>query len=220
MPYINAEYFNSTFNIITETENGTSFILTISEKQYLITAKHLFKGVANGEYKTFSIYINDTLTPLAGNVYICPNVNVDIAVVPLEDHIIDKYEFSITGGNYSIGEDVFFFGYPYYLSQTLTNVKFKMPLVKSAIVSGVNYQDDCVQIYLDGHNNPGFSGGPVGYFNEREQRLHILSVISGYITQNNNIITSAGVIVTPENSGIIISYSIKHVNDILHLNKI
>ncbi|AZA60765.1 S1 family peptidase [Chryseobacterium indoltheticum] len=220
MPFINGEYFNSTFNIITETENGTSFILTISEKQYLITAKHLFKGVANGEYKTFSIYINDILTPLSGKVYICPNVNVDIAVVPLEEHIIAKYEFSITGGNYSIGEDVFFFGYPYYLSQTLTNVKFKMPLVKTAIVSGVNYQDDCVQIYLDGHNNPGFSGGPVGYFNEREQRLHILSVISGYITQNNNIITSAGVIITPENSGIIISYSIKHVNDILHLNKI
>lgn len=220
MPIVNPEYFKSTFNIITATDDATSFIITVNDKQYLITAKHLFKGVTNGEFREFKLFINENLMTFNRPIFIHKTDRVDIAVIPLEKDIIERYSFTISGNDFALGEDVFFFGYPYFLSQTLTDLNFKMPLVKASIVSGVKHESDAVLIYLDGHNNPGFSGGPVGFYNFRDKSLHILSIISGYIAQNNNVATPFGPIVTPENSGIILSYSIKHVNEIIAENRL
>jgi len=69
---------------------------------------------------------------------------------------------------------------------------------------------------LDGHNNSGFSGGPIYYISNQE--ICVRGVISGYrfkqshlYDKNNNELE----FFIKENSGIIRFYSIKYVLEIL-----
>ena len=77
-------------------------------------------------------------------------------------------------------------------------------------------------LYLDGHNNPGFSGGPVIFANySKQDRLQIAGVVSGCRTQPTEVLdveveesqSSTGekqkkiIHYVPENAGIIVAYS-------------
>jgi hypothetical protein len=84
-------------------------------------------------------------------------------------------------------------------------------------------QDDGVQhFFLDGHNNPGFSGGPVVFKEPNKNEFKVASVISGYRYTNEPIF--AGEEKVPlayrYNTGIIISYGIKHGVDLIESNPI
>lgn len=81
-----------------------------------------------------------------------------------------------------VGQDVYSLGFPFGLA-----TKFDKPIpthiafIKKAILSAIDARPGSGHVlYLDGHNNPGFSGGPVIYanYNERE-RLEIAGVIAG-----------------------------------------
>ena len=83
----------------------------------------------------------------------------------------------------------------------------------SAIIrSGEN-----ILLLLDGHNNPGFSGGPVCFSTPTQDLMTIAGVISGYRYHKKAIIDEND---NPqphywkENTGIIYAYSIKHAVDI------
>jgi hypothetical protein len=40
---------------------------------------------------------------------------------------------------------------------------FSVPLIKKAIISATVHEHGATVLLLDGHNNPGFSGGPIVY---------------------------------------------------------
>jgi hypothetical protein len=65
---------------------------------------------------------------------------------------------------------------------------------------------------LDGHNNPGFSGGPVLFKEQEHGELKVAAVVSGYRFENEPIYHGEQELpVTYRyNTGIIISYGIKH----------
>ena len=86
------------------------------------------------------------------------------------------------------------------------NRGFPIPFVKKAIVSAINNP----VIYLDGHNNPGFSGGPLVFWDYAEKRRKIMGVISGYYPHR---IPGTDY---PENSGIGIAYNIQYAKDLIN----
>ena len=74
------------------------------------------------------------------------------------------------------------------------------------------------QIFLDGHNNPGFSGGPVvitNLGNESKHKMRIIGVISAYLNEEKVIKTPYGDFKNRENSGIVVSYAFDHVFEII-----
>jgi hypothetical protein len=69
-------------------------------------------------------------------------------------------------------------------------------------------------LYVDGFNNPGFSGGPIVYFDHTSQSYRILGVVQGYKNEGarttilvNGIPQDTEVLV---NSGILVGYDIEH----------
>lgn len=77
---------------------------------------------------------------------------------------------------------------------------------------------------LDGHNNPGFSGGPVVFHVPGKQKLEykVIGVISAYRQQEGDVYYDgkATGLKHVENAGIIIAPSIKRVIDIINENPI
>lgn len=80
-------------------------------------------------------------------------------------------------------------------------------------------------LLLDGHNNPGFSGGPV-VFREAGKLgtdYQVASVISGYRFEPETILDAEGNETQyryRSNTGIILSYNINHALDAIHDNPI
>jgi hypothetical protein len=85
-----------------------------------------------------------------------------------------------------------------------------LPFVKRGVASA-RAEINGVHVWLvDGHNNPGFSGGP-DVFNQGGgigTIWHVLRVVSAYVTQAIAVTGGDGEVST--NSGIIVVYDIKH----------
>src|SRR5690606_9911509 len=106
------------------------------------------------------------------------------------------------------GDNGIFLGYPYGFrtnDKSNLNLGFPFPLIKRANFSGLTTENDVVTLWLDGHNNPGFSGGPI-FFKRRvdptDQNWYLAGVISAYISQLNKLITPLGELQYAENSGL------------------
>ncbi|HEY0770784.1 MAG TPA: hypothetical protein VGD31_10665, partial [Sphingobacteriaceae bacterium] len=59
------------------------------------------------------------------------------------------------------------------------------PLVKKATLSA--FIEDADLFLFDGHNNPGFSGSPIGYHDLDKKETHVIGVVCGYYQQTNKI---------------------------------
>ena len=85
-----------------------------------------------------------------------------------------------------------------------------MHIVSSIFKDG----DGVIKVFLDGINNPGFSGGPV--FAKIDNKLALIAIISGYIPNNLDISYGGQFIRFAENTGIVISHSSIYVNDLVN----
>jgi len=109
----------------------------------------------------------------------------------------------------TIGQDIYFLGFPY---DVLSNIIFgdeghPAPLVKKGIFSA--FAGD---VYLlDGHNNPGFSGGPVLFGPQSRMPQNIAAIVSGYRFESEAIhLDGAETNLTYKyNTGIMITYKIE-----------
>lgn len=213
-------HFACTFNILFNGNSATCFIVEYNDIQYVVTAKHIFGDPIDGEIKEFEIKTNKGNVKYRGPILISKKKNVDIAVFLSDKKILPVVDF-ILEGNVTFGMDVIFLGFPYGLSQNIRDMNFNLALVKKAMVSGITMEENDVRvIYLDGHNNPGFSGGMVSYYDEGLDKCVIIGVVSGYIYQNNISNTAIGLVNYTENSGIIKCYSIGNFIEILEEHKV
>ena len=71
---------------------------------------------------------------------------------------------------------------------------------------------DAVLVYIDGFNNPGFSGGPILYWDFGKQAYRILGVVQGYKEDTAKVLINGQHVETQllVNSGILVGYSIEH----------
>jgi hypothetical protein len=108
-------------------------------------------------------------------------------------------------------------GFPFGLN-TKDNSGFPYPLIKKATFSGSAIENGIHIMLLDGHNNPGFSGGPVIFidrYTTSKNKWFISGVISAYVNQKNQMITPFGTMNYDENAGVIIVIGAKHIISII-----
>lgn len=221
---ITADILRQTYQIQTDTLSGTCFLIEVNNQEYILTAKHLFKAnLRKGDSTTITIVIEDKLKKLNVSYFIHNDNAIDIAVLKLKNSIKVMPPFSI-GGSVVLGQDIYFLGYP-----SFNNLRFGtsgiigiLPIVKKGIVSGWIWTGACNLYFLDGHNNPGFSGGPVVCIDYNTKKPVLFGVISGYYYENKPVRNKQGQndsTYIQENSGIIKCFPAEIVNQIVETIK-
>lgn len=202
---------------------GSAFTMEIDERQYLVTAGHLFADSMNVD----EIQIrHDSVWRAISVELIAPITDtVDVAVFALTQQLTPSFTLEPTTGGMIFGQKAYFFGFPSMLStpdKGKINRGFPLPFVKHAIISAERENQFGKRIlYLDGHNNPGFSGGPVVFWDAEVSAFKLAGVIKGYRPERLHHQDSNRVYRPVElwgNSGIIVATEISAVVSIIQAN--
>ncbi len=196
---------------VNESSTGTCFTILKNDKPYLITARHVVSNATK-----IDINMEAGWEVLDFQQIIFPdNPEVDIAAILIDNKYLKALKFisfKYTTDNLVLAGDSYFFGYPYNLqNNNVSTMTRGAPIIKKAIVAGDAYdtQGNSIGFLLDGHNNPGFSGGPcLAELNTKE--WSIFGVTSSYVQQQEVLYDKNGKerMILFENSGIINSHSI------------
>ncbi|HYQ83512.1 MAG TPA: serine protease, partial [Rubrobacter sp.] len=169
--------------IKTPTQTGSAFTIEVDGKQYLITARHLLKGFGNeGEIELWT----GGRWNRSGVRAIYPSKElVDIAALDLGRPVTINFPLTASSGGLTLGQQVYFLGYPYGLGTSIAAPAppgfGEIPFLKSGIVSALDDRDPEANIlYLDGHNNAGFSGGPIVFWHPESSSFRVAGVVRGY----------------------------------------
>lgn len=202
------------FHIKYGTSAGTCFTIDIDNKQYFVTAKHVVENIKTGD--TVSIFRNkqwlDQKITLIGHSAVA-----DVSVFSL-DIIIEGHSMPATIAGLIYGQDLYFLGFPFGMTSEVgaINRDFPLPFVKKATLSMI---ENGSVLYLDGHNNPGFSGGPVVFKKNDFDEFNVCAIISGYRNELvETKVDNTTTIHVKTNSGIIIAYGINNALDLIKNN--
>lgn len=218
---ITANVIHRVFRLQWNGSQGTTFTVDVNNRQYLVTARHVLaefdtdgviKVFASGEWVPMPVELvghapgDVDITVLAPNRRLTPT---DLPMKPLGQDARLTY-----------GQDVYFLGYPYgFLGRYIFGPDgYPMPFVKKAVVSLF----DGAVFYLDGHNNPGFSGGPVVFQEAGSQEFKVAAVVSGYQAVSEPVFhgpSDTGLTVS-HNTGIIVTHAINGALDLIKRNPI
>ena len=168
-----------TFHIKWGTSTGTAFAIDHASKQYLVTARHVVKGIKSGN--VINLFHEEKWKDLPVNVVGIGKGEIDVAVLACSVQLASPLPLIASGGGLVLGQLVSFFGYPFGWDGggEQINRGIPLPFVKAGIVSMLS-QGDMPYTYLDAYGNKGFSGGPV-VFSPKGQPgnpLHVAGIIS------------------------------------------
>jgi prepilin-type processing-associated H-X9-DG protein len=151
---------------------------------------------------------------------------VDVAALDLGRPVTITFPLIASSGGLTLGQQVFFLGYPYGLGTSATAPAppgfGELPFLKSGIVSAVDDRDpEANVLYFDGHNNPGFSGGPIVFWHSESGSFRVAGVVRGYRNEALPVLKKKKLedpeakayndLYTRGNSGIVIGYDIRHI---------
>ena len=208
-------------------EHGTMFTIDFDNKQYIITAKHLVKNIKKED--TVFIFYKNKKVKLKVNLLGHCGGEKDISVLATNTQLSPPYPMKPSEAKLAYGQDVYFLGFPYLDGKEASKINggFPLPFVKKAIISNAHSVGNSMIFYLDGHNNPGFSGGPVVFKTPGNRDFKVAGVISGYRVREDSIYRKNGIkdkksdtLVYKANTGIILSYGIKCAVDLIEKNPI
>ena len=211
---------------------GSSFTIEVDDKQYLITAKHVVRGIKNGD--NIEIMQNNNWQSLPVKLIEVKPDELDITVLVLPKQLSPTFPIEATSTGLVLAQNMYFLGFPYGLQmegRTL-NSGFPLPLVKQGICSAIiNIKDGLTILLLDGFNNTGFSGGPIVFTDQKSRSLKIAGVVSGFRTNIDKVIRpgdkskgepeqidTGNLVLT--NSGIVIGHDIDPVIQVIKRNPI
>lgn len=211
-----------TFQMRHNGDLGTCFTIDVDRKQYLITAKHC---IDNFDPSDFHIFHHGVWKQLKVELVGYGTCNADIAVLKTDLQLSPDYPMEPSLVNAVFGQDAYFLGFPYGLrSETGEfNRGFPLPLVKRCVFSAITTVGGRLQeVILDGHNNPGFSGGPVVFSPpcNSTPTYQVGAVISAYRFQHEDIFyqDKPTGLVYRSNTGIVVCHSIKHATEAIANN--
>jgi hypothetical protein len=211
--------------IRTHSSTGSAFTIEVDGRQYLVTARHLLQGfVSEGE---IDLWIEGRWSRFRARVIYPASPAVDAAALDLGRTVTVTFPVEPSAGGLTLGQQVYFLGYPYGLGTAGSSVPLppgfgEIPFLKSGIVSALDDRDPAANLlYLDGQNNPGFSGGPIVFWHAESRRFRIAGVVRGYrnealpVLKRKNLDDPAAPahndLYTRANSGIVIGSDIRHV---------
>ncbi|WKN30317.1 hypothetical protein PZB74_15235 [Porifericola rhodea] len=215
---ITSNILQRVFFVKYEKYKGTAFTYERDKTQYLVSVSHTFPYLNNEQEITYSIFQNNKWTELKGTIYKHPSPNADVVMISLSSYIspLHPIEYSVKG--LSLSGDAYFLGFPYgkYMEDyNNLNNGYPLPFVKRALISTLDVKkEDIPVIYLDGMNNPGFSGGPCVFKKPNSNDLVVFGVIKGYMPNIVKVNSPFGEFEYTENSGIIEVHSINLLNGI------
>ena len=194
---------------------GSAFTIERGDKQYLITARHMLEGLPRND-ASIQINFQGKWETLNGNVILPEERDVDIAVFTLPRELTPKFEIEL-GKIVTIGEGGYFFGYPHGWHSEVD--RQYVAFVKRASVSAVpKTKNGAHYFYLNGFNNPGFSGGPVAFYDYKSNQWAIVAVISGFEPEAAKKLVGQSYVDADEmlvNSGVIVAFPIQPALDAL-----
>ncbi len=184
---------------------GTAFTIEIEKRQYIITAGHVVQGIKRRDEVRLKTSTNWVVVPVT---VIDTPANADIAVLAPPQQITTAFPVIPSLGGAIMAQDVYFLGFPYGLATPMRD--FNIAFIKKGIFSSIVADANGIQlIYLDGHNNPGFSGGPIAFKNSGSGEWQIGGVITGYRWATNGVISRTDTnAFVKENTGIVVGVSI------------
>ncbi len=162
---------------------GTGFTIDVDGRQYLITAKHVVSGL--GDQGTIRIRKDQDWTSAQVKIFRCEEP-IDIAVLIPDKQLTVNFPLDPTSARAQYGQDFYFVGFPYgqlFFNKGNNSVGYyPLPFIKKATLSAEGKEQGGGVIFLDGRNNPGFSGSPI-VFRDLEQAglvFKVAGVVSGY----------------------------------------
>ena len=133
-----------------------------------------------------------------------------------DEKISQPFQVTLMGktDGVTMGQQVWFLGYPFGLgSPVSSDNRTLIPFMKRGAMSAIDYTNpDAIVLYIDGFNNPGFSGGPIIFWSFTKHAYQIIGVVRGYQEDTAKVLINGQHADTPllVNSGILIGYSIDH----------
>ncbi len=211
--------------IRTPTATGSAFTIEVDGRQYLITARHLLAGF--GSEGDIDLWIEGRWSRLRGRAIYPASGAVDAAALDLGRPVTVTFPLEPSAGGLTLGQQVYFLGYPYGLGTAGASAPIppgfgEIPFLKSGIVSALDDRDpEANLLYLDGQNNPGFSGGPIVFWHAESRRFRVAGVVRGYRNEALPVLKRKNLddptapahndLYTRANSGIVIGSDIRHV---------
>ena len=209
------------FRIRYEEKAGTCFTIDVGDKRYLITAKHVVDSIR--DHAEVHISHKKGWLPLQVQLVGHGEGDIDVTALAPQKLFGASSPFTATTAGLMLAEDVYFLGFPYGLGMKVEerlNAGFPLPFVKKAVVSALGLGDS--PMLLDGHNNPGFSGGPVVRRGTKEEQT-VIGVVSGYQNDRRKVRDendNETLHTYDTNTGIIIVHDIRHALEIIKMNPI
>lgn len=200
---------------------GTCFAIDVDNKQYLCTAKHC---LAEFNGRTIELLHQNTWKKLEVKLVGYGSKEADIGVLSTTIQLSPYLPLIPDFNDIVFGQDVYFLGFPFGIRINVGEINrhYPLPFVKKAIISAIEFEEPQA-LLLDGHNNAGFSGGPVVFQKQLRNEFYVASIVSGYrsepepIFDRNENETSLRY---HANTGIILSYSIDYALDVIRNNPI
>lgn len=234
---VNANALTRLFLVRYKSFTGSSFTIEVDGRQYLITAKHVLPGIKDVD----TVYLRGDPShdgtyawiPTPVTVLKCEPSPVDVVVLAPQRQLSPTFELPPDMTGIVAGQDVYFLGFPYAIigGHASKNNWFPLPLIKSGTLSTwEKINGEYVELLVDGFINPGFSGGPLLFFDRQQRKLKVAGVVVGYIAQFDSVYSLDTLSKPPlkiatgdfieSNSGIIMAFGIKSVLDAIHRNPV
>ena len=215
---ITTNVISRTFHIKYGSGTGTCFTIDIDGKQYFVTAKHVVENLKDGD--EIEIYYQNKWAKIKAKLT-GHSANADVSVFAI-DLLISGHPLHATLMGIAYGQDLYFLGFPYGIKSEVgaLNREFPLPLVKKGIFSAMFFDQPGKYFLIDGHNNPGFSCGPVVYKNLNSNDFNVGGIISAYRyeLENTYLNDNPTPIQTKTNTGIVIAYSIDNALELIKQN--
>ena len=222
------EILRQTFQVQTAAGTGTAFTIEVDERQYIVTAQHVFGSASpqTVEMQTSPAgwrQVPVTLIAMAGPP-------VDIVVLATNSVLGSRSRVPVGVGTVSYGQEVRFLGYPFGLDFTpIPGVRTApLPFIKAGILSAlrpVPNEPGLLELFVDAAGNPGFSGGPLilprrSTTNGDSIVWHIAGVVTSGVTHRAPLKDVSGAVVGFVNvdAGILRATSIDAVTRMVRAN--
>jgi S1-C subfamily serine protease len=194
---------------------GTGFGVEYKGKLYFVTARHVVAGLPDKDAVLEVMKAGTWQKVHTIKTFFPRSPDVDIAVFETDEKVPIHYEILMATGNdgATLGQQVWFLGYPWGLGSHSAN-GIEIPFIKRGTMSAIDGSNpQAPLIYIDGFNNPGFSGGPIVYWDFKAHAYRILGVVQGYKEEAAKMMVNGHLADTKllVNSGILIGFNIKHV---------
>lgn len=204
-----ANFIHRTFRLRFQGLVGTGFTVDVSGREYLVTARHVVSGLHGTDQ--VELYGNGQWRPSAVRLVGHGPAAIDVSVIaPSAPISPPKLPVEASSNGLVYGQDVYFMGFPYNFLGNLnfTEQGYPLPFVKRATFSC--FGNDTY--LLDGHSNPGFSGGPVIFGSSGGTPTKIAAVISNNLAVERPILKEAAEteLTYLYNTGIIEAFKIEH----------